>query len=44
MQKIENLELLNINGGISKTLIGILAVGAVFLVSVVYGFIYPNKC
>ena len=44
MQELTRLELLKINGGISKTFIVGLGLGIVFVVSVIYGFIYPNKC
>lgn len=44
MEKLNNIELAQINGGISKTLLGGLAIGFVFVVSVIYGIIYPNKC
>lgn len=44
MNNLNNQELLAINGGISKALFGALIAGVVFLASVIYGFVYPNKC
>lgn len=44
MEKLNNQELTNINGGISKTILGGIALGAVFIASVIYGYIHPNKC
>ena len=45
MKRIDNYELININGGASKLAIfGSIAAGLVFLASIIYGFIHPNKC
>lgn len=44
MENLKNQDLLKINGGISKTLFGALVIGVVFLASVIYGFVNPNKC
>lgn len=44
MQKLSDNELLAINGGIAKTVIGGIIMGVVFVASVIYGYINPNKC
>ncbi len=44
MRSLSEQELNTINGGIAKTIIGGVIVGVVFLASVVYGYIHPNKC
>ncbi len=44
VEKINNQELTNINGGVSKTIIGGIVLGVVFVASVIYGYIHPNKC
>lgn len=44
MEKLSNQELNNINGGISHNIIGGIILGAVFIASVIYGYIHPNKC
>ena len=44
MTNLSNQELSNISGGISKTLLVGLGFGLAFVVSIIYGFIYPNKC
>ena len=44
MKNINNQELAKIEGGISSTLWGGIVVGIVFLASVIYGIINPNKC
>lgn len=41
---ISNTELMAIEGGISKTIIGGILTGIVFVASVIYGYIHPNKC
>jgi len=47
MIKLENKELAEIQGGLSKILkyglFGLLALGT-FVASVVYGYIHPEKC
>ena len=47
MEIIERQELINVHGGISNVikygLWGILA-GCVFIASVIYGYIHPEKC
>lgn len=44
MKKLNNLELAKINGGLSGTVWALIGTGIVFLASIVYGFINPNKC
>lgn len=44
MKHLNDLELAKINGGFSATVWGCFAVGFVFLASVIYGFINPDKC
>lgn len=44
MNSLKNEELLKINGGISKYLFGGFILGAIFLASIIYGFVNPNKC
>lgn len=44
MQKLNDNELLAVNGGIAKTVIGGIFMGVVFIASVIYGYINPNKC
>jgi len=44
MRDLSNHELSNISGGISKALLVGLGFGLTFVVSIIYGFIYPNKC
>ena len=44
MKKMDELELARVNGGPSATVWGCIGVGIVFLASIIYGFINPNKC
>lgn len=44
MRSLSTKELTTINGGIAKTIIGGVLVGVVFIASVIYGYIHPNKC
>lgn len=44
MNLLTSYELQNVNGGFSKYLWGGIAIGVVFIASVVYGFIHPNRC
>lgn len=44
MNELQKEELLSINGGVAKNIIGGIIMGVVFLASVVYGYIHPNKC
>lgn len=44
MKNLSNEELLAVNGGIAKSLVGGLIMGVVFVASVIYGYIHPNKC
>lgn len=44
MELLSTQELTNINGGISKTLLGGILIGVIFVASVIYGYINPNKC
>lgn len=44
MKELNVQELRHISGGISFGLLGGIIAGAVFLASVIYGFINPNKC
>ena len=44
MQMLNDKELLEINGGVSSALIGGIIIGVVFVASVIYGYINPNKC
>ena len=45
MKHLDDVELANVSGGgISTTIIGCIAVGIVFLASIIYGYIHPNKC
>lgn len=45
MKNLLNEELLKVEGGaFSKWLLAGIGAGVVFLCSVLYGFIHPNKC
>ena len=44
MQVLNSQELNSINGGVARWVLGTLGIGIVFLASVIYGMIYPNKC
>lgn len=44
MKTLTNNELSSINGGFSKLFWAGLGIGFVFLASVIYGYIKPNKC
>ena len=44
MESLNNNELLNINGGISKFVLGGIAIGVIFVASIIYGYVNPNKC
>ncbi len=48
MHSLTNMELEQINGGISMSLIKAVGVGlaalGTFVASVIYGYIHPNKC
>ena len=44
MENLNELELTKINGGLSGTVWGFIAVGVVFIASIIYGYIHPNKC
>ncbi len=37
-------ELLTISGGFKSTIWGLIGVATVFVASVIYGIIYPDKC
>lgn len=41
---LTNNELMAITGGLSKTIIGGILTWIVFVASVIYGYIHPNKC
>ena len=48
MEKLDNLELLSINGGgilsfLKSGVIGLVVAG-VFIASAIYGYIHPNSC
>lgn len=47
METLDNKMLIEVHGGISKVLkygiMGIIA-GCVFLASIIYGYIHPEKC
>ncbi len=48
MTYLDNLELNQINGGISMSVIKVVGAGlaalGTFVASVIYGYIHPNKC
>jgi len=45
MKTLETKELLETTGGgLAKWILGGIGIGIVFVASVVYGFIHPNKC
>lgn len=45
MNTLNTNELLNITGGgISKWLLTGIGAGIVFIASIIYGFVHPNKC
>ena len=45
MKQLNELELTNVRGGgLSAAVIGCIGLAIVFIVSAVYGYIYPNKC
>lgn len=44
MNILKSQELCEINGGIGSGLLGAILIGAVILVSAVYGFFNPYKC
>lgn len=44
MKNLKTQELQEINGGIGSSLLGAIMIGAVILVSAVYGFFHPYKC
>lgn len=44
MKVLANRDLAEINGGLSTAVWTCIAVGVVFLASIVYGFINPDKC
>ena len=44
MSTLSNKELAHISGGFSKTLFGGIVIGVIFIASVIYGFINPNRC
>jgi len=44
MNYLKQDELLEVNGGISKFLLGGFALGVIFIASIIYGFVNPNRC
>lgn len=44
MNYLQDNQLTEINGGISTAIWGSIIVGVVFLASVIYGYINPDKC
>ena len=44
MKHLNNYELTKVSGGANATIWCFVVVGVVFLASVIYGFINPNKC
>ncbi len=44
MKNLSDNELLSINGGFAKTIWGGIIIGVVFVASIIYGYINPNKC
>lgn len=44
MNKLRINELCQINGGVSTTVWALVGMGIIFIASIVYGFVNPNKC
>lgn len=44
MKTLDRQELMQVQGGIAKAIIGGIIGGAIFVISVIYGIIHPNKC